>query len=143
MTGQATRWEIEVTMTVPCGLRQFRPLSANDHWHRLTLAPHIAQIRRDVAWRAKALHIPPQQHITVGLHYAPGDNRRRDASNLMACQKPAVDGLVDAGVVPDDTALWVTERMPIIRHPGPTDFTRWLVLVVRVTPRPETEETPK
>ena len=54
-----------------------------------------------------------------------------------------MDGLVDAGVVPDDTALWVTERMPIIRHPGPTDFTRRLVLVVEATPRPETEETPK
>ena len=48
-------------------------------------------VREAVAWRARQAHIPPQEHVTVQLHYAPGDARRRDAPNLVATSKPAVD----------------------------------------------------
>lgn len=120
------RWEIDVPMTVH-GVRYHRPLAANDHWHWRTLAGHAAAIRAGVAWNAKNVGIPHCDHISVGLHYAPGDNRRRDPSNLMATQKPAVDGLVDAGVVEDDDPLHVTEHMPVI-HPGRYQRRLWLVV---------------
>jgi crossover junction endodeoxyribonuclease RusA len=112
-------------MVIPFGVGEFRPLSSNDRWHFRVKARHVAAIREGAGWAAKAAKIPPQEHITVRLHYAPGDSRRRDASNLMATQKPAVDALVDAGVVPDDTAKWVTELMPVI-HEGPGRRALWL-----------------
>lgn len=87
-------------------------LSANQRLHWRRKAEVTAAVRDGVAWRAKAARIGAQDHILVRLHFAPQDRRRRDASNLMPVQKAAVDGLVEAGVVPDDTARWVTELMP-------------------------------
>jgi crossover junction endodeoxyribonuclease RusA len=102
-----------------------RPWTANDRVHWRTRALYTRTIRESVAWVAKSLHIGPQAHITVGLHYQPGDSRRRDAPNLTTSQKPSVDGLRDAGIVPDDTAEFVTELMPVI-HPGKNRRALWL-----------------
>jgi crossover junction endodeoxyribonuclease RusA len=66
----------------------------------------------------------------VTLHYQPGDNRRmRDPMNLTASSKPAIDGLVDAGLVPDDTDVYVHENTPVI-HYGPGDRRLWLTVEV-------------
>jgi crossover junction endodeoxyribonuclease RusA len=73
-------------------------------------------VREAVEWRCKEARIGAWQHITVGAHYLPGDNRKRDASNLMPTQKVSLDACVRAGVVPDDSATWVTERMPVIEQ---------------------------
>jgi crossover junction endodeoxyribonuclease RusA len=43
------------------------------------------------------------------------DLRRRDPSNLAPTQKAIVDGLVGAGVWPDDTPEWVTTVEPVLR----------------------------
>ncbi|MDV2475127.1 hypothetical protein F8M49_21135 [Rhodococcus zopfii] len=56
-------------------------------------------------------------HVTVGLHYRPRDNRRRDADNLMPVLKAACDGLVDYGLTADDTPEQMQKLMPII-HPA-------------------------
>lgn len=47
------------------------------------------------------------------LHYhvSLGDNRRHDYDNVLASFKPVQDGLVDAGMLTDDTFEWV---IPII-----------------------------
>lgn len=133
MTDGEQHWEIPVPFVVrkrgqhgPPRL----PLTANDRLHWAPKAALVAQIRQNVGWQARSMRIPPQAHIRVGLHYAPGDHRVRDPSNLMPTQKAALDGLVDAGVVPADDPRWVTERIPLIRHPGPTYFERHLILVV-------------
>lgn len=94
------------------------PLSMNSkfrHWAQR--ANIVKQVRREAAVRAKSARLGPHQHITVRLHYQPRDARRRDPSNLMATQKPLLDGLVDAGVVPDDTPTYVTETIPTIHPP--------------------------
>lgn len=135
MTGQATRWEIEVAM-----LRGKPPLTANDRLHWAEKARRTDAWRTAAAWNAKAKKIPPQEHITVTLHYAPGDCRTRDASNLWPTVKPCLDGSVDAGVVPADDGRYVAEQTPVL-HEGRGDRRLWLV--VAATPRPETEETPK
>lgn len=40
------------------------------------------------------------------------DKRRRDPHNYIATVKPIIDGLVDAGLWPDDTPEWVTVAEP-------------------------------
>ncbi|GLZ34867.1 hypothetical protein Lesp02_70540 [Lentzea sp. NBRC 105346] len=106
------------------------PLSANDrfHWRK------EAQLKRLVRHKAKtaAEHLGACGHLRVQLHYATGDNRgRRDPANLCATSKPAIDGLVDAGLVPDDNPEFVTELMPVI-HLG-ADLPRRLWLELEVT----------
>lgn len=56
------------------------------------------------------------------------DKRRRDPHNYFATVKPIVDGLVDAGLWPDDTPEWVTTVEPTL-VPGATS------VVVTLTPR--------
>lgn len=109
-------WRVDVPLVV-AGKKQDQPLTSNARLHWTVKAGYTRLIRERVGWLAKAERIPAQDHVTVQLHYLPGDNRRRDAPNLVASQKPAVDALVDAGIVPDDTARWVTELMPVI-HEG-------------------------
>jgi crossover junction endodeoxyribonuclease RusA len=106
------------------------PLSMNDrhHWrteHRLKKLLRTAA--RAGAARAR---IGRCARLVVTLHYATGDNRtRRDPANLCATSKPAIDGLVDAGLVPDDTPEFVTEHMPEI-HLGPGPRRLWLTVEV-------------
>lgn len=64
----------------------------------------------------KQAQIPALQAIHVQLHYQPKDNRRRDSDNLIATQKPCVDALVTAGIIPDDTGEFLDWSRPII-HP--------------------------
>ena len=116
MTGQATRWEIEVPMVMTDRDGKPRPWTLNDrpHWSKRRM--NAARIKSDVAWRIKQAKIPMLAHVTVQLHYAPGDARKRDADNLVASAKPAVDAIVGL-VVKDDTPEFVTHLMPVI-HPG-------------------------
>ena len=46
--------------------------------------------------------VPPLSRIIVIAEYRPPDRRRRDADNIMASVKAAIDGIVIAGVIPDD-----------------------------------------
>ncbi len=103
------------------------PLTLNQRLHWRARAQRTRLIRDTTAWTARSLHIGPQHHITVQLHYHPGDNRRRDTDNLVPTQKPAIDGLVDAGVIPDDTPDHITWRAPTI-HPGPGDRRLWITI---------------
>lgn len=61
--------------------------------------------------RINARHTPANIQVTFDV----ADLRRRDPHNLIATVKPIVDGLVDAGYWPDDTADWVTVLDPMIR----------------------------
>lgn len=105
---EADRWEVDVPLVVRRRTGLF-PLTLNERLHHHAKARLVAQIREKVGWNAKALRIPPQEHVTVWLCYAPGNRRIRDASNLQATSKPAVDALQDAGIVPGDDARYVTE----------------------------------
>lgn len=106
--------EIELPYTRP-------PLTLNQGMHWQVKRKVIAQIRSHVAWAAHADVLPAMpagcDHVTVQLHYTPKDKRRRDDNNLVATLKPCKDGIVDAGIVPDDTPNWMTAPMPIINAP--------------------------
>jgi len=81
----------------------------------------------------------PYEHVTVQLHWAPGDRRRADADNLAPLQKACADALARGRkdlpglhLVPDDTPQWMTKLMPRI-EPPPTPAGLWLT--VEVDPR--------
>jgi crossover junction endodeoxyribonuclease RusA len=103
------------------------PINANDRHHWRRKAQIVAEIRSTVTSLValgtySGFTLPVEAgHITVGLHYWPRDNRRRDADNLVVpLFKALVDGLVDARVVVDDDDSHVTRTMPVI-HPADGD----------------------
>ncbi|MGP9622220.1 hypothetical protein ACT3S7_04465 [Corynebacterium sp. AOP34-AQ2-28] len=105
------------------------PLTMNDRRGWRTTARITKELRREAWIRAKATRIGRQDHITVTLHYQAPDRRRRDAGNLMPTHKALIDGLVDAGIIPDDTPQYVNEKMPIIHPPAAGQPAKcWLVI---------------
>ena len=90
-------------------------MNMNDRTHWRTYS------RNARAWRAAArtaatdldLHSLPPSIVTIELPVL--GNRRRDPHNLFPTIKHAVDGLVDAGLWPDDTPEWVTTTEPRLR----------------------------
>lgn len=122
--------EFELKVPMVPGKTDAPPLTANQRLHWRRKAALTAMVREAVAWHARDIGQYP--HVVVQLHFAPQDKRRRDPSNLVPTQKPAVDALVDAGVVPDDTPRYVTELMPVIHEPDGGVRRMWLS--VRPTP---------
>jgi crossover junction endodeoxyribonuclease RusA len=107
------------------------PLTLNQRLHWAEKGRRTRTIRQAVAWRARQAKVPAAQHVTAQLHYHAGDNRSRDASNLTATSKPAIDALQDAGVVPDDNGRYVTEVTPCLHPPAPNQPRRlWLQIEV-------------
>ena len=48
--------------------------------------------------------VPALERVAIDLAVTPPDRRRRDSDNLVPyLLKPVKDGVVDAGVIPDDT----------------------------------------
>lgn len=114
-----------------------KPLSMNDRQHWRPKARLVGYVRRITLLLAQQHRIPPVDRIAVELHYAPRDQRRRDPLNLVATLKPVEDGLVDAGVVPDDTEQYVEPTMPVIDPPtGKGNLGRLYVVVRELPPRP-------
>jgi crossover junction endodeoxyribonuclease RusA len=97
-------------------------LSANDrdnHWsrrHRLA-----AEWREATAWKAKQARIPVLQRVHVVAVILRKDARRFDPHNRSKTAKACIDGLVDAGVIPDDSWRYLDGPDMRTRHaPGTT-----------------------
>lgn len=105
------------------------PLTLNQRIHWAEKNRHTRCIRESVGWQAKtlALNLGVREHITVSCHYATGDRRRRDTDNLVPSFKPAIDGLVDAGLIVDDDPQHVTLVMPTI-HNGTGKRRLWITI---------------
>lgn len=117
-----TTWTMPLSYDKP-------PLNLNqrDHWGKTT-GPRKT-LRTEARLRAKSMGIPTgMPHITTRLHYRAPDRRRRDEDNLIATAKPLWDGLVDAGIVPDDTSDYMTKLMPKIHPPAPEGPALWLTI---------------
>ena len=96
---------LELTIPAPCDW-----INSN---HRLHWAE---KARRTSAWRAAAYaaaaQVPRRQrafttpvHIVCTVHKTRGG--RFDVANLSPTSKACIDGLVDAGVIPDDSNDWL------------------------------------
>lgn len=89
-------------------------LNANGREHWSKRANAVATIR-DIA-RGQARGIPRLRKVKIKATYHAPDNRKRDSSNLFPAIKAAVDGVVDAGVLQDDSDKFVVS-LEIVRSP--------------------------
>jgi crossover junction endodeoxyribonuclease RusA len=92
----------------------------------------VREVRRVAAALVRAQRIPHLDRCEVELHYVPRDGRTRDTDNLVATLKPIADGIVDAGVVKDDSPAFMAKPEPVIEAPNPRD--PHLFVVIRRAP---------
>lgn len=116
----ARSWRIELPLT--------KPLSLNDRQHHYRRYRDQQAVKNAVILLCRTLRIPPLERVHVVLHYAPRDKRRRDSDNLVATLKPCCDGIVAAGVVPDDTPQYLIWAPPMIEAPTGRQGSLWLVV---------------
>ena len=79
------------------------------HWTRQTKA--IRDARFTAALMAGQADWLPNPHgpVKMTVQFCPPDHRRRDPDNMLRASKAYIDGLVDAGVISDDTFKVVRE----------------------------------
>ena len=95
MTGRRT-FTVELPAELPL-------VNANKRLHRMRQADLTKAIRAAAFVMAKNGKVPALQRAHIICEFRPPDRRRRDVHNLYPSAKAAVDGLVDAGVLPDDS----------------------------------------
>lgn len=93
-------------------------MNINEIRHWRVKAKQTAEIREAVFVLARFAKVDRGcAKVRVTLHYRPRDRRRRDALNIVPTLKAAEDGLVDAGVMADDTPEYIDPVMPVIDPP--------------------------
>lgn len=107
------------TIHVPIATMGKQPLSLNSRAH------YMAKANETKKWRLFAKvhamnNVPELGACDVTLTWFVTDRRRRDEDNLYLLLKALCDGLVDAGVVPDDTAEFMGKKCRIERAPEGT-----------------------
>lgn len=112
------------------------------HWRQRSRDTRLVRETVLVVARSAGLHRLCDgrvKHVDVGLTWAPGDRRRRDADNLWPLMKVACDALargprrdwVGLEIVADDTPLFMTKRAPRIAGP-PVLAGMWLDVVLTI-----------
>lgn len=104
----------EYILTFPLLARP--PLTANQRLHHFAKARITRDLREATASLARHAGIPPLGRCEVSLTWYVKDRRRRDADNIVPTLKAMCDGLVDAGVVVDDTPDLMVKHMPRIEY---------------------------
>lgn len=97
------------------------PLSLNKanklHWaERRRLTDPWKHLAWATALQARLADALRQAPCTVTVHIPFPTNHRRDPHNYVPVCKAVVDGLVKAGVWPDDNPAWVTVTEPVLVH---------------------------
>ena len=77
-------------------------LNMNDRLHFRAKAAITRQLRGDACWLARVWKVPALRRARVDFIYEPPRRGRRDSDNWAPTVKALVDGIVDAGVLPDD-----------------------------------------
>lgn len=81
---------------------QCQTLSLNfGHGDKYARNAVVQQVKADVQWLANGT-TPVPTPATVDVTLWQRTNRRRDPDNVMPLAKPCLDGIVAAGVLPDD-----------------------------------------
>lgn len=102
------------------------PLTANQRMHWAEKAGTTRDVRQTAAILTRKA--PRADRLVVTLHYQPKQQRRRDRHNLWPTVKALVDGIVDAGIVPDDDTEHVSTPEPVIHTPDSAGPAMWLEL---------------
>lgn len=93
-------------------------LNMNDRLHWAEKSRRVRAWRTSAAFTAHANHVRGLGRTLVAIDLPVRSLKvRRDGANFHATLKPVVDGLVDAGVWPDDTGTWVVTTEPTF-HTG-------------------------
>lgn len=111
-------------------------LNDNQRLHHRRKAEYIDLIRRASGFAARAAKLPTLQriHVFYVIHPKPG-LRRRDPGNWSPTAKAAIDGLVDAGVVPDDNSERVLGGDPRLGTPiKGSQFVLWITDLDQIHP---------
>lgn len=93
------------------------PLTENQrlHWARKAKLTREIRTWAGVLFRtARFAGVPDEHPLTVELTWFVNDRRKRDEENTIPTYKAICDGLVDAGIVPDDTPRYMRKEMPRI-----------------------------
>jgi crossover junction endodeoxyribonuclease RusA len=90
---------------------QAKPLTTNaeragNRWGR---AEHVKEWRETFAWLARKHKVPPMRWINIIAQPSQKRGRLQDTAACNPSVKAAIDGLVDAGVIPDDSGTYVRE----------------------------------
>jgi crossover junction endodeoxyribonuclease RusA len=125
MTTDATETTTYV-VTLPAGMKL---LNANDRTHWRTRARITKALREAAEKSALDVQIPPLDRATIEAVLHPHDKRRRDAHNWYPSFKAAIDGIVDAGVLPDDNGKHLLEVKVVLGTP-----VRHNQIALRITP---------
>ncbi len=77
---------------------------AGNRWERASLTK---EWREAFAWLARSEEIPPMRWLSVTVEPHQKGGRLQDVGACNPAVKAAIDGLVDAGVLPDDSPEFV------------------------------------
>lgn len=105
------------------------PLTSNQRLHWREKADRTAGVRASARYLAR--RIPELGRCEVALTWFVTDRRRRDADNVVPTLKAMCDGLVDAGIVADDTPEYMTKHMPVIAS---ASIAHMVLRVTRILP---------
>ena len=107
--------------------------TANDRGHWSDRADAVKAWRMVTKSAANRHGVPRLGRVHVRLTMTPSDRRRRDPDNIAGVLKPVLDGLVDAGVLADDSAEYVASVTLVVERaePGRGEH-RWVVSLFEV-----------
>jgi crossover junction endodeoxyribonuclease RusA len=111
-------------------------LSTNHRWHWAKRAKTTRAWRHATCWRTVAAKLPRltgRVAITATIHRT--DTRRADAHNRLPTIKAAIDGVVDAGLIRDDSdqfiaSLTILAGAPVSRAEHPRGVLRLTITEV-------------
>lgn len=118
------------TIEMPPGMDLLNSNDRDGHWARRQRI--TTGLRQIAGWMAVAQEIPPLQRAHILAVYEPPDRRKRDAGNLYPSFKACIDGMVDAGVLPDDDAAHLDGPDPRLGEKYPRG--RIVLHITEVTP---------
>ena len=132
-----TAHDLRLSVLVPLG--EVRALARNSRGHWSARAKATESVRSNAHWRAKEVMagrpgFPIRERVEVDIGMRVADRRRRDPDNTSGPGKPILDGLVDAGLLADDSA----EQVASVRYTyagACADVPKGVVeFIVRLTP---------
>lgn len=92
-----------MTLAIPRAL----VVNSNHRLHFMERSRKTRELRNLASWAARAQLKPVEGRVRVLCTYQWPDARRRDAENLAPTSKACVDGIRDAGILPDDDSRHV------------------------------------
>lgn len=106
------------TLAMPAGMKLLNSNDRPSHWGSGRNDP-VHALRLDAARLARHLKIASLSRARIVCYVCMPEGRRFDPGNFYPSAKPCVDGLVDAGVVPDDSYRYVTGPDMRVGYPQP------------------------